>query len=55
LFAIEDIDAINDDRDQFREQIVSKCAGILSSMGLKVVNANIAELSERQRDSGQMG
>lgn len=55
LAANMDIDAINDDRDQFREQIVSKCAGILSSMGLKVVNANIAELSERQRDSGQMG
>jgi len=55
LAANMDIDAINDDRDQFREQIVQKCALILDSMGLKVVNANIAELSERQRDAGQMG
>jgi flotillin len=49
-----EIDRINDDRDQFREQVVNVVQQKLDAMGIEVVNANIAELRETER-KGQMG
>ena len=54
LAARMSIDAINDDRDAFRDEVVHRVQNILLPYGVRVDNANIAELIEDQRD-GQMG
>ncbi|OQR88137.1 hypothetical protein ACHHYP_07523 [Achlya hypogyna] len=50
-----DIDAINDDREAFRTHVVSLVQRQLQQLGLEIINANIAELREAKRASGQMG
>lgn len=54
LAARMSIDAINDDRDAFRDEVVNRVQQILMPYGVKVDNANIAELIEDPRE-GQMG
>jgi flotillin len=50
-----DIDRINDDRELFREKVVQIVQDKLNDLGLEIVNANIAELTEDERSGGQMG
>lgn len=49
-----DIDAINDDRDAFRHTVTANIQKSLLPLGVRVTNANIAELKEKER-TGQMG
>lgn len=49
-----EIDRINDDRDEFRKTVVEVVQKKLDEVGVDVVNANIAELKENERE-GQMG
>jgi hypothetical protein len=50
-----DIDAINDDRELFRTNVVNRVQGALLTLGVRVTNANIAELREDQRADGAVG
>jgi uncharacterized membrane protein YqiK len=49
-----DIDAINDDREAFRSIVLDKIQLSMLPFGVRINNANIAELQEEKR-SGQMG
>ncbi|KDO21641.1 hypothetical protein SPRG_12882 [Saprolegnia parasitica CBS 223.65] len=53
--ALMDIDAINDDREAFRTNVVALVQRQLNQLGLEIINANIAELREAKRANGQMG
>ncbi|OQS03114.1 hypothetical protein THRCLA_04576 [Thraustotheca clavata] len=53
--ALMDIDAINDDREAFRTNVVALVQKQLNQLGLEIINANIAELREAKRPNGQMG
>ena len=54
LAAQMEIDQINDDRDAFRETVVENVQDVLLQYGVRVGNANIAELIEKKR-AGHMG
>jgi flotillin len=49
-----EIDVINDDRDEFRKTVIDVVQNKLGEVGIEIVNANIAELKETERN-GQMG
>ncbi len=55
LAATMSIDAINDDREKFKTEVIVKIQQLLLPYGLRVDNANIAELTEEKREHGEMG
>ncbi len=55
LAAKMSIDAINDDREEFKKRVISNVQQLLLPYGLRVDNANIAELTEEKRENGDMG
>jgi len=50
-----DIDDLNDNREKFRDEVVKKVEEALRTVGVRILNANIAEIEEEKRPGGVIG
>ena len=50
-----DIDDLNDNREKFRDEVVAKVEQALKTIGVRILNANVAEIEEEKRPGGVIG